>query len=210
MPVPTFQVQIGFTGSLANLLVFDFSFQNVGGTVQTLGVFGSQFSQFFDGPFDDVTEFVEGPVVIRRGRDDLLSNMQAGTCTFTLCDPNDIGKFNPQNPASALVQQVPGLIPMRPVRIRATYSGTTYGLFYGFIQSAEFQRDVNYGKLRVSCVDLFLWLSRVSPRNPDPIVAAVPTEGADSETDLAASDVVDTATASGSTTRAATGFVRIG
>lgn len=209
MPVPTWKVEIGFTGSLANLLVFDFSFQNVNGTVQTLGVFGSQFSQFFDGPFDDVTEFAED-LRIRRGRDDLLTNMQAGTCQFTLCDPSDPGKFNPQNPDSALVQQVPGLIPMRPVRVRATYSGTTYGLFYGFIQSADFEMTGTVGKLSVSCVDLFLWLSRVNPKNPDAIAAVSPTEDGDGATESAAEDVVDTATASGSTTRAATGFVRIG
>lgn len=209
MPAPSYTVEIGFTGSLANLLVFDFSFQDVGGTVQTLGVFGSQFSQYFDGPLDDVTEYVDD-VRIRRGRDDLLTNMQAGTCQFTLCDPSDPGLFNPQNPDSALVQQVPGLIPMRPVRVRATYSGTTYGLFYGFIQSAEFRMDGTVGKLEVSCVDLFLWLSRVQPKNADAIAGGSPTEGADEATTAAASDVVDTSAALTSTTRAAVGFMKVG
>lgn len=209
MPVPTYKVEIGFTGSLANLLVFDFSFQDVGGTVQTLGVFGSQFSQYFDGAFDDVTEYVDD-VRIRRGRDDLLTNMQAGTCQFTLCDPSDAGLFNPQNPDSQLVQQVPGLIPMRPVRIQATYSGTTYGLFYGFIQSAEFRMDGTVGKLEVGCVDLFLWLSRVRPKDAAAIAGPSPTEGADSATEAAAADVIDTAAAPGGTTRAATGLLSIG
>jgi|GEM_PF-5791099 len=209
MPVPTYEVEIGFTGSLANLLVFDFSFQDVDGTVQTLGVFGSQFSQYFDGAFDDVTEYVDD-VRIRRGRDDLLTNMQAGTCQFTLCDPSDAGLFNPQNPDSQLVQQVPGLIPMRPVRIQATYSGTTYGLFYGFIQSAEFRMDGTVGKLEVGCVDLFLWLSRVRPKDADAIAGGSPTEGADDATTASATDVLDTAAASGATTRAATGLLSIG
>lgn len=209
MPAPDFTVEIGFTGSLANLLVFDFSFQDVGGTVQTLGVFGSQFSQYFDGPLDDVTQYVDD-LRIRRGRDDLLTNMQAGTCDFTLCDPSDAGLFNPQNPDSQLVQQVPGLIPMRPVRVRATYSGTTYGLFYGFIQSAEFRMDGTVGKLQVGCVDLFLWLSRVTPKDADAIAGVSPTEGADEATTASAADVIDTAAAPTSTTRAATGFLRIG
>lgn len=209
MAAPDFTVEIGFTGSLANLLVFDFSFQDVGGTVQTLGVFGSQFSQYFDGPLDDVTQYVDD-LRIRRGRDDLLTNMQAGTCDFTLCDPSDAGLFNPQNPDSQLVQQVPGLIPMRPVRVRATYSGTTYGLFYGFIQSAEFRMDGTVGKLQVGCVDLFLWLSRVTPKDADAIAGVSPTEGADEATTASATDVIDTAAAPASTTRAATGFLRIG
>lgn len=210
MPVPTFKVEIGFTQSLANLLVFDFSFQNVNGTVQTLGVFGSQFSQFFDGPFDDVSQFIDGGVRIRRGRDDLLTSMQAGTCQFTLCDPSSPGKFNPRNPSSPLVQQVPGIVPMRPVRVTATYSGTTYGLFYGFIQSASFSMDGTVGKLDVGCVDLFMWLSRITPRDPDAIAGSSPTEGADDATLLGAEDVIDTAGAAGSSTRAAFGFVRIG
>ena len=209
MPVPAWQVEIGLTGSLANLLVFDFSFQDVGGTAQTLGVFGSQFSQYFDGPVDDVTEYVDD-VRIRRGRDDLLTNMQAGTCQFTLCDPSDPGKFNPRNPDSQLVQQVPGLIPMRPVRIRATSLATTSGLFYGFLQSATFVMDGTVGKLEVGCVDLFLWLSRVNPKDASAIAGPSPTEGADDATTASAEDVIDTAAASGSTTRAAVGFVKVG
>ena len=207
MPVPEFSVEIGFTGSLANLLVFPFGFQDVGGTVQTLGVFGSQFSQFFDGPNDDVSEFVDGSIRIRRGRDDLLTNMQAGTCQFTLCDPSDPGKFNPQNPDSVIVQQVPGLIPMRPVRVRATYGGNTYGLFYGFIQSADFSMDGTVGKLQVGCVDLFLWLSRVVPKDPTAFLGVTPDEDGDAATVGDATEVEDVATVS--TTYASRGFVRI-
>jgi hypothetical protein len=182
VPAAEFRVEIGFTSSLANLLVFDFSFVDVGGTTQTLGVFGDSFSNYFDGPLDDVSEYIDGSVTIRRGRDDLLSDMQAGTCTFTLCDTSDPGTFNPQNPGSAFVDQVPGLVPMRPVKVSAIYSGTTYGLFYGFIQSASFSMDGTVGKLEISCVDLFLWLSRVSPQDIDAFIGGSTTEDGDAGT----------------------------
>lgn len=189
MAAPEFTVEIGFTSSLANLIVFPFSFVNVDGTDQTLGVFGNAFSNWFDGTYDDVSQFVDGSVRIRRGRDDLLANMQAGSCTFTLCDPSDAGKFNPQNPDSVIVQEVPGLVPMRPVRVSATYSGTTYRLFYGFIQSANFSMSGTVGKLQVGCVDLFLWLSRVRPQDPDNFIGGSPTEAGDSATVSDATEV---------------------
>ena len=182
MPAVEFKVEVGFTSSLANLLVFDFSFVDVGGTTQTLGVFGNSFSNYFDGPLDDVSQYIDGSVTIRRGRDDLLSDMQAGTCSFTLCDTANPGTFNPQNPGSAFVAQVPGLVPMRPVKVSATYSGTTYGLFYGFMQSASFSMDGTVGKLQITCVDLFLWLSRVSPKDIDAFVGTAPTEDGDGGT----------------------------
>jgi hypothetical protein len=182
MPAVEFKVEVGFTSSLANLLVFDFSFIDVGGTVQTLGVFGNSFSNYFDGPLDDVSQYIDGSVTIRRGRDDLLSDMQAGTCSFTLCDTANPGTFNPQNPGSAFVAQVPGLVPMRPLKVSATYSGTTYGLFYGFMQSASFSMDGTVGKLQITCVDLFLWLSRVSPKDIDAFVGTAPTEDGDGGT----------------------------
>lgn len=200
MPAAEFRVEIGFTSSLANLLVFDFSFVDVGGTAQTLGVFGNSFSNYFDGPLDDVSEYIDGSVTIRRGRDDLLSDMQAGTCNFTLCDTTDPGTFNPQNPGSAFVAQVPGLVPMRPVKVSAIYSGTTYGLFYGFIQSASFSMDGTVGKLQISCVDLFLWLSRVSPQDIDAYVGGSTTEDGDAGT-------IDDATEASATTSSRRGFL---
>jgi hypothetical protein len=200
MPAVDFKVEIGFTSSLANLLVFDFSFVDVGGTTQTLGVFGNSFSNYFDGPLDDVSEYIDGSVTIRRGRDDLLNNMQAGTCIFTLCDTEDPGTFNPQNPGSAFVDQVPGLVPMRPVKISATYSGTTYGLFYGFIQAASFSMDGTVGKLQVSCVDLFLWLSRVSPKDINAFIGGSTTEDGDAGT-------IEDATEAQATTSSRKGFL---
>ena len=201
MPAVEFKVEVGFTSSLANLLVFDFSFVDVGGTTQTLGVFGNSFSNYFDGPLDDVSQYIDGSVTIRRGRDDLLSDMQAGTCSFTLCDTANPGTFNPQNPGSAFVAQVPGLVPMRPVKVTATYSGTTYGLFYGFMQSASFSMDGTVGKLQITCVDLLLWLTRVNPQEPDNFVGTAPTEDGDAGT-------IEDATEVEATTRSSKGFIR--
>lgn len=201
MAAPEFTVEIGFTSSLANLLVFPFSFIDVDGTDQTIGVFGNQFSNWFDGPYDDVSQYIDGSIAIRRGRDDLLTTMQAGTCSFTLCDPSDAGKFNPQNPDSVIVEQVPGLVPMRPVRISATYSGTTYRLFYGFLQAASYSMDGTVGKLQIACVDLFLWLSRVKPQDPDSFIGGAPTAEGDTAT-------VTDATAVDTVSSDSRGFVR--
>jgi hypothetical protein len=89
---------------------------------------------------------------------------------------------------------------MRPVKVSAIYSGTTYGLFYGFIQSASFSMDGTVGKLQVSCVDLFLWLSRVSPKNIDAYVGGSTTEDGDGGT-------IEDATEANSTTSSRRGFL---
>lgn len=167
MAVPTYSVKIGWTSAQAGLIVFGFtSFQTISGVVQTADVFGNAYSTFFNGAYDDVTNDVQS-IRIKRGRDDILSQMNAGTAEVELMRPSDRAYWNPANKTSLLNSaNAPGFVPMRPIRIQATdpATGTTYGLFWGFIRSARF--DYATGICRLSCVDLMLVLSRTNPVDP--------------------------------------------
>lgn len=63
-----------------------------------------------------------------RGRTALSDQFQTGSLTLRLVDQN--GDFNPQNTSGPYYNL---LTPMRKVQITATYSGTTYPIFSGFI-----------------------------------------------------------------------------
>jgi hypothetical protein len=77
----------------------------------------------------DVSDVVDS-VSIKRGRNAQADEFQTGTMTLRIVDQN--GAFNSQNPSSPYF----GLLdPMRKVSISATYSGTTYPMFSGFITS---------------------------------------------------------------------------
>lgn len=177
MPVPSYSVKIGWSSAQAGLLVFPIAFQTINGVVQTAEVFGNAYSTFFNGTYDDVTTDVQS-IRIRRGRDDILSQINAGTAEVEMMRPSDRAYWNPANKSSLLNSaNAPGFVPMRPIRIQATdpATGTTYGLFWGFIRSARF--DYATGICRLSCVDLMLVLSRVNPVDP----ALSTTNGASGE-----------------------------
>ena len=175
------------------------------GVVKTTDTFANAFTNFFTGAYDDVTADVES-IRIRRGRDDILSQINAGTCELEVRRPSDRSYWNPANKSSALnASNAPGFVPMRPIRITGTYGGTTYGLFWGFLRSAKF--DYESGICRLSCVDLFVFLQRTVVLDP----ALSTTQGA--STSLADSYTPDTGTASYvsssvTTAKARTGFVR--
>jgi hypothetical protein len=65
-----------------------------------------------------------------RGRTALSDQFQTGSLTLRIVDQN--GDFNPQNTSSPYFTL---LTPMKKVQITATYSGTTYPIFSGFITS---------------------------------------------------------------------------
>jgi len=65
-----------------------------------------------------------------RGRSALADQFQTGNLTLRIVDQN--GDFNPSNPASPYYTL---LTPMKKVQITATHSGTTYGIFTGYITS---------------------------------------------------------------------------
>ena len=64
------------------------------------------------------------------GRSPLVDQFQTGQLTLRIVDQN--GDFNPTNPLGPYA----GLLtPMKKIQITATYSGTTYPIFSGFITS---------------------------------------------------------------------------
>lgn len=89
---------------------------------------------------------------IRRGRSSELDRFQAGKCSFTL-DNRDL-LFDPSNTSGTYYGQ---LLPMRRVRVRATYSAVTYDLFEGFILGWPQSYDLgdNDAVVQVEAVDAF-------------------------------------------------------
>lgn len=57
----------------------------------------------------------------------------------------------------------PRIRPMRRIRCRLTYNGTTHGRFSGFIRRAWHNPAKDVKESYIDAVDLFLWLSRVQP-----------------------------------------------
>jgi hypothetical protein len=100
----------------------------------------------------DVSDVVDS-ITTMRGRNAQADVFQTGTLTLRIVDQN--GDFNPQNPASPYF----GLLtPMRKVAITATYGGTEYPMFSGFITSyttttPKMATDVVY--TTITAVDAF-------------------------------------------------------
>jgi hypothetical protein len=79
----------------------------------------------------DVSNLVDS-VKTNRGRTALSDIFQTGTMSLRIIDQN--GDFNPMNPASPYYNL---LTPMRKVTITASYGGTTYPIFAGYITSYD-------------------------------------------------------------------------
>jgi hypothetical protein len=77
----------------------------------------------------DVSNQVDS-IKTTRGRTALSDVFQTGTMSLRIIDQN--GDFNPMNPASPYYQL---LTPMRKVTITASWNGTTYPIFAGYITS---------------------------------------------------------------------------
>ncbi len=146
----TWIVEIAFSGDLTGLFRLDIS--TLDGTDVLGGTFGGNV-------YDDVTAYLKG-LSVWRGRDSDMSVMRKGGATIVLHDPT--GRFNPENPTSPLVGL---LLEMRPVRIRATHLGVTYGVYAGYIESIVHDPGDNerMGETVIECVDLFEWLETCKP-----------------------------------------------
>lgn len=121
--LPTYTVEVAWTGNLTG--VFRVGVSTVGGT----DVLGNPFNGV---SFDDITDHVYG-FKSSRGRSDDLTEVEQGTLTINLRDQD--GRFNPENALSDLYGY---LVPLRPVRVRATHLGVTYSLFQGYIERIEY------------------------------------------------------------------------
>ena len=93
------------------------------------GIFGTNVLADSASLIVDVSNVVDS-VSTKRGRSATADEFQTGTLTLRIVDQN--GDFNPQNPSSPYFGY---LTPMRKVSISATYGGTTYPMFSGFITS---------------------------------------------------------------------------
>jgi len=94
---------------------------------------------------------------IRRGRNRVLAEFEAGTATLDIYDQN--GDWNPNNPASAYY---PDLIPLRKITIYADYNGSRYYLYTGFITNyiTNFALGTDeVTRVTLKCVDAFRLLS---------------------------------------------------
>jgi hypothetical protein len=118
-----------------------------------------------DAPADvvDVSD-ISLRVSIRRGRNRILNNFEAGTAVVTLEDAN--GDWNPQNPSSPYYGK---LLPLRKIRIWADYDdggGTDrYYLFSGYITSYDnsFRLGLDeVSSVTLQCVDAFRLFQNVS------------------------------------------------
>jgi len=122
----------------------------IGGSDQIGGLF-SHFT------FESVKADVKD-IQIRRGRVGQDGFMNAGQMTLVLGDGD--GTYNPENPTSVLA---PNVVPLRPIRVRATHNSVTYGLFFGFITRIEHNPSLNARETRVEAMDFFHWLDVFKP-----------------------------------------------
>lgn len=128
-----------------------------------------------DAPLDlvDVSPQVR-KVSIRRGRNRILSNFEAGTATVTLNDPNS--DFSPTNTSSPYWDPVTNstkALPLRKIRIFATTEFNsnieTINLFSGYITSYDtsfYQGTTEDATVTLQCVDGFRLLANVSTEIP--------------------------------------------
>jgi hypothetical protein len=91
-------------------------------------------------------------IAIRRGRNIMKDQYEAGTATVRVLDPQ--GFFNPQNPASPYFGY---LVPLRKVRISATTDTAEYFLFSGYVNDYRYTFPVGQETAYVDilCSDAF-------------------------------------------------------
>jgi hypothetical protein len=100
----------------------------------------------------DVSNQVDS-IKTNRGRTALSDIFQTGTMSLRIIDQN--GDFNPMNPASPYYNL---LTPMRKVTITASYEGTTYPIFAGYITSYNTTTPKDVGEIvytEIQAVDGF-------------------------------------------------------
>lgn len=114
--------------------------------------------------FYDISSSVRS-ISTNRGRRRALERFGTGTATITL--DNRDRSFDPTNTASPYYNAtvgVTGVVPSIPVIVRATWSGVTYPIFRGFIDSWTFDyADAGIGDATatISCSDAFKPLSTI-------------------------------------------------
>jgi hypothetical protein len=113
-----------------------------------------------------------------------LFNFQPGTITV-LIDNSD-GLFDPDNPSSPFTGQ---LLPMVPVRLRATYGGKSYSLYFGFADGwipSEVTYQGDYAELTLDATDAFKVLAGIN-------LAEITPTGAGADTGARVADILSRA-----------------
>jgi hypothetical protein len=102
-------------------------------------------------PVVDLTPNVYS-ISIRRGRNIMRDQYEAGQATVRVLDPNS--DFNPQNPASPYFGF---LTPLRKLRVAATFGGTTYFLYSGYTTEYRYTYPTGQetGYVDIICNDAF-------------------------------------------------------
>lgn len=117
---------------------------------------------FGNGPFDasptwtDITPWVQ-QVSTKRGRQHELQRFEAGTMTLTL--NNRDGRFSQWNTSGPYTGK---LVPSTPVKFTATWprtGGTTFPVFYGFVDSWTPQYGAVKGEMVIAATDAMQLLS---------------------------------------------------
>src|SRR5689334_6052607 len=89
----------------------------------------------------DISSYLEYPARLQRGRQHELNTIEAGTLNLTL--NNQDRRFDPAWSAGPYYGY---LKPGRRLRLKATWTSTTYTLFDGFIERLEPKEDVRTGR----------------------------------------------------------------
>jgi len=86
---------------------------------------------------------------IRRGRQTPFTRMRPSTLTLVL--DNSTGNFDPDNTSGAYAND---LVPMVPIRVRATHNAVTYDLYRGFVTSWTVgQKDFKDTTTTITAID---------------------------------------------------------
>lgn len=103
----------------------------------------------------DITAYVES-FATRRGRSDALGRIEAGAAQLVL--DNSDRRFDPTFASSPYY---PNVVPMKKIRISATYSAVTYRLFTGFIEGwpPDWPGGLDV-KTTIRCVDAFTYFAK--------------------------------------------------
>jgi len=149
MPAPTLRVFVDFDSDTA----FEVNPLILGSA--TKGILGT--NRLGSGTLPvEITDLVSR-VSIRRGRNRITSQFEAGTANVTLYDQN--GDWNPTNVNGAYY---PDLVPLRQIIIYATYATQDYYLFSGFITNYDTgfrQGNDELSTVTLKCVDGFKLLA---------------------------------------------------
>ena len=149
MPAPTLRVFVDFDSATA----FETNPLILGSA--TKGILGTNRLGSGTLPIE-ITDLVTR-VAIRRGRNRITSKFEFGSADVVLYDQN--GDWNPMNTAGAYY---PNLVPLRQIIIYATYGGSDYYLFSGYITNYDTgfrQGNEDLSTVTLKCVDAFKLLA---------------------------------------------------